>query len=69
MYSGSSWLSTLILVHSTLFFDEVRNKLFITFNYQLTYMEIKPEVKDRIMTHDKPVVGAIYNDMYNQVRI
>ena len=54
-------------MNSVLFFDEARNKLFISFNYQLTYMEIKPEVKDRIMTHDKPVVAAVYNDTYNQV--
>ncbi len=53
---------------STLFFDEARNKLFITFNYQLTVLEMKPEIKDRVMSHDKPVVNAIYNSTYNQVR-
>ncbi|KAL4216663.1 WD repeat-containing protein 49 [Mactra antiquata] len=61
-------------VHSSLFFDECkdrhgveRNRLFITFNYQLTYMEMKAEIKDRIMSHEKPVVSALYNSVYNQV--
>ena len=54
---------------STLFFDEARNKLFITFNYQLTVIEMKPEIKDRVMSHDKPVVAAVYNSTYNQVSL
>lgn len=61
-------------VHSSLFFDEgkdrhgvERNRLFISFNYQLTLMEMKAEIKDRIMSHDKPAVAAIYNSVYNQV--
>ena len=61
-------------VHSSLFFDEgkdrqgiERNRLFISFNYQLTVMEMKAEIKDRIMSHDKPVVAALYNSVYNQV--
>ncbi|XP_052213945.1 WD repeat-containing protein 49-like isoform X3 [Dreissena polymorpha] len=61
-------------VQSCLFFDEgkdrqgvERNRLFISFNYQLTLMEMKAEIKDRIMSHDKPVVAALYNSVYNQV--
>ncbi|CAH1788695.1 unnamed protein product [Owenia fusiformis] len=54
-------------VHSTLFFDELRNKLFITFNYSLTLMEMKAEIRDRIMSHDRPVIGALYNQTFNQV--
>ncbi|KAL5020149.1 hypothetical protein ScPMuIL_003041 [Solemya velum] len=60
-------------VHSTLYFDESkartgqdRNRLFITFNYQLTVMDMKVEIKDRIMSHEKPVVAALYNSVYNQ---
>ena len=60
-------LKLIFPVNSALFFDEARNKLFISFNYQLTFLEFKPEVKDRIMTHDKPVVSATYNATYNQV--
>ena len=52
---------------STLFFDEAHNKLFITFNYQLTLLEMKPEIRGRVMSHEKPVVAAIYNSTYNQV--
>jgi len=62
-------------VFCSLFFDEgkdrhgvERNQLFISFNYQLTLMEMKAEIKDRIMSHDKPVVCALYNSVYNQVR-
>lgn len=61
-------------VYSSLFFDEgkdrhgvERNRLFISFNYQLTLMEMKAEIKDRIMSHEKPVVAALYNTVYNQV--
>ena len=51
-----------------LHFDDRVNRLFITFNYQLTVLEMKQEIKDRIMTHDKPVVAALYNSTSNQVR-
>ncbi|XP_021372287.1 WD repeat-containing protein 49-like isoform X3 [Mizuhopecten yessoensis] len=61
-------------VYSCLYFDEQRersglekNRLLITFNYQLTMMEMKAEIRDRIMSHDKPVISAIYNTTYNQV--
>ncbi|XP_062597738.1 WD repeat-containing protein 49-like [Saccostrea cucullata] len=61
-------------VVSTLFFDEEkdrsgmeRNKMLITFNYQITLMEMKTENRDKIMSHEKPVTSAIYNSVYNQV--
>ncbi|KAK7096335.1 hypothetical protein V1264_005639 [Littorina saxatilis] len=61
-------------VYSTLFYDEgkdrqgqERNRLFITFNYQITVLDMKTEVKDRIMSHEKPVVSGLYNNVYNQV--
>ncbi|XP_056003962.1 WD repeat-containing protein 49-like isoform X2 [Ostrea edulis] len=61
-------------VVSTLFFDEEkdrsgmeRNKMLITFNYQITLMEMKTENRDKIMSHEKPVTAAIYNSVYNQV--
>jgi len=61
-------------VYSALLFDEQRdrsglekNRLLITFNYQLTLMEMKAEIRDRIMSHDKPVIAALYNSTYNQV--
>lgn len=44
-----------------------RNRLFISFNYQLTAMDMKTEFKDRIMSHEKSVVSALYNSVYNQV--
>ena len=30
-------------------------------------MEMKAEIRDRIMSHEKPVVAALYNTVYNQV--
>ena len=30
-------------------------------------LEMKPEIRDRVMSHDKPLVAAIYNTTYNQV--
>ena len=30
-------------------------------------MVMKPEVKDRIMSHEHPVTAAIYNSKFNQV--
>ncbi|XP_013414484.2 WD repeat-containing protein 49-like [Lingula anatina] len=54
-------------VYSVLYLDEIRNRLFITFNYQLTLMEMKAEVKNRILSHEKPICSVIYNSLYNQV--
>jgi hypothetical protein len=31
-------------------------------------MEMKPEVTDRVMSHEKPVMSALYNSTYNQVK-
>ena len=44
-----------------------RNRLFLSFNYQLTLLEMKAEIRDRILSHDKPVISAIYNDKKSQV--
>jgi len=30
-------------------------------------MVMKPEVKDRIVSHEHPVTAAIYNSKFNQV--
>lgn len=54
-------------VQSIMFFDEIRNKLFISFNYLLTTMSMKADNNDRVFTHEKPVTAALYNWTYNQV--
>ena len=68
--------SCILAVTSTLYFDEEkdrsgmeRNKMLITFNYMLTLMEMKVEMRDKIMSHEKPVISALYNSVYNQVRV
>ncbi|XP_022090760.1 WD repeat-containing protein 49-like isoform X1 [Acanthaster planci] len=50
-----------------LFFHEERNRLFMTFNYQMTLLEMKKEVKDRVLSHEKPIACAIYSSTFNQV--
>ena len=32
-------------------------------------MVMKPEVKDRIMSHEHPVTAAVYNSKFNQVHL
>ncbi|XP_078586384.1 cilia- and flagella-associated protein 337-like [Branchiostoma floridae x Branchiostoma japonicum] len=54
-------------VYTFLQFDEERLKMFITFNNQLTLLEMKPEMKDKILSHDKPITSVLYNRTYNQV--
>ncbi|XP_030855739.1 WD repeat-containing protein 49 isoform X2 [Strongylocentrotus purpuratus] len=54
-------------MYTSLFFHEATNRLFTAFNYQLTMLEMRPEVKDRVMSHDKPISMALYNSTFNQV--
>ena len=44
-------------------------RLLLTFNAAVTYMDIRTEVKDRVISHDRPVVAALYNANINQVRM
>ena len=44
-------------------------RLFVTFNYQMTMIEMKVDAKNRVMSHERPVTCAIYNSLYNQVYI
>ncbi len=48
-------------------FDELANRLFISFRYTLLMMEIKPEVTNRVQTHDTSAVSVRYNKFTNQV--
>ncbi|PIK52460.1 putative WD repeat-containing protein on Y chromosome [Apostichopus japonicus] len=52
---------------SSMFFHEEKNRLFVSFNNQLTMMEMKPEVKGRILSHEKPVTCVLYNSAFDQV--
>ena len=51
----------------TCWFDELANRLFTSVKNILLMMEIKPEVTNRIQTHDKSVVAVKYNKSTNQV--
>jgi len=56
-----------ILVYCLLFSDEQHGRLFITFNSELLLLELKHEMKDRVISHDASLVGAFYNHTYNHV--
>jgi len=58
-----------ISAYSLLFNDEQNGRLFITFNSELMLLELKPAVKDRVISHDASVVAAFYNRSYNQVNL
>ncbi|KAA3669985.1 uncharacterized protein DEA37_0005465, partial [Paragonimus westermani] len=48
-------------------FHEDKLRLFLTFNHSLTMLEMKVKVRDRVFTHEKPLVGVIFNITVNQV--
>ncbi|CAF0884842.1 unnamed protein product [Didymodactylos carnosus] len=50
-------------------FDDPRNRLFASFRTNVCMLEIKPEIKGRIMTHDKPIIAARYSTKQKQVMI
>jgi hypothetical protein len=53
----------------TCWFDEMANRLFISVKNILLMMEIKPEVTNRVQTHDRPVMAVKFNKISNQVKI
>ncbi|XP_075426736.1 cilia- and flagella-associated protein 337 isoform X1 [Ascaphus truei] len=53
--------------HSTLYFDEPHGRLFISFNNQLTLLEMKKESGKRVVSHEKPVTCVLYNSAFKQV--
>ncbi|XP_062987994.1 WD repeat-containing protein 49 [Elgaria multicarinata webbii] len=54
--------------HSVLYFDESRGRLFISFNNQLTLLEMEPDSgKSRVASHRKAVTCILYNSVFKQV--
>ncbi|VDK33829.1 unnamed protein product [Taenia asiatica] len=49
------------------YFHEEKGRLFIAYNATLGVLQMKPEITDRVFTHNDPVVGVVYNPVYNQV--
>ena len=45
------------------------HRLFVTFNYQLTTLDMKVEKRDKVMSHERPVTDAVYNPSTNQVSL
>ncbi len=56
-----------ILVDIFCWFDDARNRLFSSFRTSIYMLEIKPELKNRIMTHDRAIVAARYIARQKQV--
>ncbi|CAH8848773.1 unnamed protein product [Trichobilharzia szidati] len=50
-----------------MYFHEDRLRLFLSFNHTLTVMEMRIKVHDRILSHEKPLIGIIYNSAFNQI--
>ncbi len=48
-------------------FDDARSRFFATFRTNISMLEIKPEIKNRIMTHDRAIVAVRYISRQKQV--
>ncbi|XP_053567790.1 WD repeat-containing protein 49 [Bombina bombina] len=53
--------------NSIFYFYEPHGRLFLSFNNQLTLMEMRKETFRRITSHDKPVTCVLYNSAFKQV--
>ncbi|KAF7233512.1 hypothetical protein EG68_05686 [Paragonimus skrjabini miyazakii] len=54
-------------VITRMLFHEDKLRLFLTFNHSLTMLEMKIKIRDRVFTHEKPLVGVVFNTTFNQV--
>ncbi len=48
-------------------FDDAHSRFFASFRTNISMLEIKPEIKNRIMTHDRAIVAARYIGRQKQV--
>nr|XP_033814835.1 WD repeat-containing protein 49 isoform X2 [Geotrypetes seraphini] len=53
--------------YSFLSFHEAQGCLFLSFNNQLTLLEMKQETGTRVTSHEKPVTYVLYNSSFKQV--
>ncbi|PAA94333.1 hypothetical protein BOX15_Mlig001871g2 [Macrostomum lignano] len=54
-------------VQTRMYMQEDRNRLFLTFNNSLSLIEMKAEVKDRVLSHDRSVTSVIFSWQLNQL--
>ncbi|VDD74035.1 unnamed protein product [Mesocestoides corti] len=54
-------------VYYRTYFHEEKGRLFIAYNDTLAVLQMRPDITDRIFTHDTPVVGVVYNPTFNQI--
>uniref|UniRef100_A0A1I8FID8 WD_REPEATS_REGION domain-containing protein n=1 Tax=Macrostomum lignano TaxID=282301 RepID=A0A1I8FID8_9PLAT len=52
-------------VQTRMYMQEDRNRLFLTFNNSLSLIEMKAEVKDRVLSHDRSVTSVIFSWQLN----
>ncbi|MBN3299728.1 WDR49 protein, partial [Amia calva] len=53
--------------HMVLYFDEEHGRLLTTFNNQITLLEAKQEIGQRVTSHAKVVSCVLYNQLFKQV--
>ncbi|XP_063297758.1 WD repeat-containing protein 49 [Pelobates fuscus] len=51
----------------TFYFSEPHGRLFLSFNNQLTVLEMKKESAKKVVSHEKPVTCVLYNSAFKQV--
>uniref|UniRef100_A0A8C5PKC0 WD repeat domain 49 n=1 Tax=Leptobrachium leishanense TaxID=445787 RepID=A0A8C5PKC0_9ANUR len=51
----------------TLYYHEPHGRLFLTFNNQITILEMKKETGKKVVSHDKPVTCVLYNSTFKQL--
>ncbi|THD24410.1 WD repeat-containing protein 49 [Fasciola hepatica] len=54
-------------VFTRILFHEEKLRLFLTFNNSITMLEMKVKIRDRVFSHEKPVVGIVFNTIFNQI--
>ncbi|KAM3930625.1 cilia- and flagella-associated protein 337 [Leptodactylus fuscus] len=53
--------------HLSFYFYEPHGRLFLSFNNQLSVLEMKKETSKRVTSHEKPVTCVLYNSTFKQV--
>ncbi|XP_066456805.1 cilia- and flagella-associated protein 337 isoform X2 [Eleutherodactylus coqui] len=53
--------------HLSFYFCEPHGRLFLSFNNQLSVLEMKKEASKRVTSHEKPVTCVLYNFTFKQV--
>ena len=50
-----------------IYYHEEKQRLFLTFNSVISLLEMRAENRDKILTHERPVVAMVYHQSHRQV--